>query len=314
VSAEIFISFASQDHRVAMTLCSALESRGIKCWISSRDILPGENFQVSIVRAIRQAKVMLLVFTANSNNSDEMNKELALASQSKLIVVPLRIEDVTPNEAFAYEFATRQWIDFFADWELAVEQLAQRIQNATKQPAAAFADAPVDEVSQPAVLAPKNPVLSAPKDGGAETKRATAKPRNGKTAPPAAPQETPAILLQPEASTFAGADDDSGTGEEAAVADARPRRTAIYVGVSAAIVIALGVGLAIRGVSGSRAAPAEPRAMVAVSPPVGLQKASAAAAPEVVPAAPSDVTPTPAKPVRHKKATVAKPADSDVPF
>ncbi|MDB5437376.1 MAG: hypothetical protein JWR47_3633, partial [Phenylobacterium sp.] len=133
MAADIFISFASQDHRVAMTLCQALEGRGFKCWISSRDILPGENFQISIVRAIRNAKIMLLVFTANSNNSDEMNKELALASQNKLMVVPLRIEDVTPNDAFAYEFATRQWIDFFADWEVAIQQLAHRIEAATRE-------------------------------------------------------------------------------------------------------------------------------------------------------------------------------------
>ena len=127
MSASVFISYASQDAKVANTLCKALEGRGFKCWIASRDIAPGENFQVAIVRAIRAAKIMLLVFTGNSNNSEEMAKELALASQSKLIVVPLRIDDVKPNDAFSYEFATRQWIDFFIDWETAIEQLAQRI-------------------------------------------------------------------------------------------------------------------------------------------------------------------------------------------
>src|SRR5260370_29992995 len=123
MSASVFISFASQDQKVANTLCKALEGRGYPCWIATRDIAPGENFQIAIVRAIRGAKIMLLVLTGNSNNSDEMAKELALASQSKLIVVPLRIDDVRPNDAFAYEFATRQWIDFFADWETAIEQL-----------------------------------------------------------------------------------------------------------------------------------------------------------------------------------------------
>src|SRR5579872_7355550 len=137
MSASIFISFASQDQKVANTLCKALEGRGFSCWIASRNIAPGENFQIAIVRAIRSAKIMLLVFTANSNNSDEMNKELALASQSKLVVVPLRIEDVAPNDAFAYEFATRQWIDFFADWELAIQQLAARIEAATQAAIAA---------------------------------------------------------------------------------------------------------------------------------------------------------------------------------
>jgi hypothetical protein len=51
---------------------------------------------------------MVLVFSANSNNSEEIKKELVLAGQSQLIVIPVRVEDVTPDEAFAYELATRQ--------------------------------------------------------------------------------------------------------------------------------------------------------------------------------------------------------------
>jgi len=127
MSADVFISFASQDDKVASTICKAIENRGFKCWISTRDILPGENFQSSIVRAIRGAKVLLLVFTSNSNRSEEMTKELALASQQKLMVVPLRVENVTPSDAFAYEFATRQWIDLFADWERAMNHLCARL-------------------------------------------------------------------------------------------------------------------------------------------------------------------------------------------
>jgi hypothetical protein len=129
-----FISFASKDVKVAQTLCSALESRGIPCWISARDIQPGENFQVSIVQALRHAKIMVLVFTANSNSSEEMTKELALASQQRLIVIPLRVEDVTPGDAFTYEFATRQWIDVFADWESSIDQLCRRITRALENP------------------------------------------------------------------------------------------------------------------------------------------------------------------------------------
>lgn len=149
MSANIFISFASQDIRIATTICKALESRGFECWISARNILPGENFQVAIVQAIRRARIMLLVFTANSNNSQEMTKELALASQQKLIVIPLRVEDVAPNDAFAYEFATRQWIDLFADWEIAMDQLSQRIANAlTDRSAATPTPATLTEVLQ----------------------------------------------------------------------------------------------------------------------------------------------------------------------
>jgi hypothetical protein len=163
MGANVFISFASKDQKVAATLCSAIEKRGYSCWISSRDIEPGDNFQSAIVSAIIASKVMLLVFTANSNSSDEMTKELALASQQKLIVVPLRVEDVAPNAAFSYEFATRQWIDLFVDWEKAIDQLCERLRRAmppeTPPPVVGAPAAQPSFVAAPqAAAAPKTPV------------------------------------------------------------------------------------------------------------------------------------------------------------
>lgn len=127
MSKKVFISHSSKDHKVAMAVCTALESRGHSCWMSSRDIMPGENFQGSIVRAIREAGVMVLVFSSNANNSDEIKKEMALASQSRKTVIPVRAEDVTPSEDFTYELATRQWIDMFIDWEVAIEKLSRQV-------------------------------------------------------------------------------------------------------------------------------------------------------------------------------------------
>jgi hypothetical protein len=127
VSASIFISYSSSDQKVAETICDALQARGFACWISCRDIGPGENFQESIVKAIRSAKLMLLVFTSNANNSNEIKKEIVLAGRYHLTVVPVRVEDVVPNDALAYEFATRQWIDLFQDWERDIERLSSQI-------------------------------------------------------------------------------------------------------------------------------------------------------------------------------------------
>ena len=105
----------------------ALENRGLDCWISSRNVKPGQNYQEQIVKAIRASKIMVLVFSANANNSDEIKKELALASQNKLVVIPVRIEDVVPSEAFAFEFAIRQWIDLFDDWENSIAYLVELV-------------------------------------------------------------------------------------------------------------------------------------------------------------------------------------------
>jgi len=139
VSATIFISYSSKDQDIAETICRALEARGLACWIACRDVHAGENFQEAIVRALRAARVMLLVFTSNANNSDEIKKELVLAGRHQVTVVPVRVEDVAPNDAFAYEFATRQWVDLFKDWEKEIELLATRVSHAlaTAKPAAA---------------------------------------------------------------------------------------------------------------------------------------------------------------------------------
>lgn len=127
MQSKIFISCSSKDAESAHTICAAIEARGYSCWVASRDVRPGQNFQEEIVHAIRKSPIMVLVFSANANNSNEIKKELALASQSNLTVIPVRIEDVTPDGAFVYELATRQWIDLFAGWDRQMNTLLQHI-------------------------------------------------------------------------------------------------------------------------------------------------------------------------------------------
>jgi hypothetical protein len=150
MAASIFISYAGRDLKTATTICHALEAQGFGCWMASRDVQPGENFQIAIVRAIRAAQVMVLVFTQHSNHSEEVAKELALASQTRLRVVPLRMGDVLPNEAFAYEFATRQWIDFAAGWEPAMAQLRQRLAATLAAPEPAVTPVEAVPIAAPA--------------------------------------------------------------------------------------------------------------------------------------------------------------------
>jgi len=156
---DVFISHSSKDAKLAVTICRALEDRGIGCWIAPRDISPGENFQEAIVRAIRQAKSMVLVFSSNTNDSTEVKKELVLASQNRLAVIPLRIEDVVPSEAFAYELSTRQWIDLFHDWETAVSQVGDQIRGLLGTPGAPLATVPAAPAKRGAM--PTKPLIAA---------------------------------------------------------------------------------------------------------------------------------------------------------
>src|SRR3954468_20255529 len=158
MSAPIFLSFASNDRKPAETICKAVEQRGFSCWIATRNIAPGENFQEAITRAIRTAKVMILVFSAHANNSLEVKKEIALAGRYNVVVVPVRVEDVVPNDALSYELAVRQWIDMFDNWEDAIERLVPQlggVSRADPAPAPAARGAPV--AWAPAPAAPPQP-------------------------------------------------------------------------------------------------------------------------------------------------------------
>lgn len=123
----IFVSYATADRAAALKVCKAIERRGTKCWISTRDVPPGANYQEAIVQSIREARAVVLVLTGAANNSDEIKKELSLASHYRVPVIALRIEDVELSDAFAYELSTRQWIDAFKDWDRSIDALVSRI-------------------------------------------------------------------------------------------------------------------------------------------------------------------------------------------
>ena len=143
-SGRVFISYASRDGKRALAICNDLEKRGVACWISTRDVAPGENYQEAIVQALRQSRAVVLVFSAAANSSDEIKKELSLASRYRIPVITLRLEAVEPSDAFAYELSTRQWIDAFRNRDKAIGQVVDRIAHAPPggaAPAAASARA-----------------------------------------------------------------------------------------------------------------------------------------------------------------------------
>jgi hypothetical protein len=123
----IFVSFASPDQRHAERIISFLEMHNFRCWVSYRDVGVGENYQESITRALRSATALMVIISGNANLSSEITKELSLASRYKTLVIPLRMEDVEPNDALSYELATRQWVDMYRDWNAGCERLLSQL-------------------------------------------------------------------------------------------------------------------------------------------------------------------------------------------
>lgn len=131
----LFICFSSKDHAIALEVVQFLEAEGLKCWISSRDILPGDNYQESIVTALEGAHGIVFLFSEASIASGEIRKELSLASGGNKPILPLRLSPVTPTGALRYELATHQWIDIFRDREKALGTLVRTVRQVLAGPA-----------------------------------------------------------------------------------------------------------------------------------------------------------------------------------
>jgi len=108
---DVFISYSSHDKPTADAACAALESRGIRCWIAPRDVFPGEEYAASLVRALHECRVMVLVFSSGANRSPQVLREVERAVSRGVPILPLRIEDVPPSEAMEYYISSRHWLD-----------------------------------------------------------------------------------------------------------------------------------------------------------------------------------------------------------
>jgi len=121
IAPHLFISYSHSDQSAAIRLVTALEKERFACWISSRDVF--QNYMDEIVLAIKTAVAIIVIFSAMANQSEEIKKEMSLASCYKIPKIPLRIQNVAPEGGFEYEFATSQYIDCFEDWRTAIERL-----------------------------------------------------------------------------------------------------------------------------------------------------------------------------------------------
>ncbi|MBX7211132.1 MAG: toll/interleukin-1 receptor domain-containing protein [Verrucomicrobiaceae bacterium] len=108
---DVFISYSSKDKPVADAVCAVLEGDGARCWIAPRDVAPGAVWGASIVEAIEGARVMVLVFSANSNASQQVLNEVERAVSKGVIIIPLRIDDVPMSKAMEYFISSKHWLD-----------------------------------------------------------------------------------------------------------------------------------------------------------------------------------------------------------
>jgi hypothetical protein len=110
---DVFISYSQPDRDCAFELVTRLEGEGIECWIAPRDIAPSADWAAEIMDAISAARTMILVFSAGSNQSPQVRREVERAVHRELSILPFRIEDVLPSKSLEYFLSAQHWMDAF---------------------------------------------------------------------------------------------------------------------------------------------------------------------------------------------------------
>jgi TolB-like protein len=108
---DVFVSYASQDMAVANSIVENLEQHGLKCWIAPRDVKPGAQYADAIVRAINEAKAVVLVMSGSAVDSAHVAREIERAASKRKPIIPFRIDNAPLNPELEYFLSNSQWID-----------------------------------------------------------------------------------------------------------------------------------------------------------------------------------------------------------
>ena len=110
---DVFVSFSDRDRPAADALVHELEARGVRCWISYRNISTGGYWPREILEGLNSSRVLVLVLSNSSNTSSQVRLEVERAVSKGLTIVPLRIEDVVPGPDLELFLSSRHWLDAF---------------------------------------------------------------------------------------------------------------------------------------------------------------------------------------------------------
>ena len=147
---DVMISYLTKDKHVADAVCSKLENSGIRCWITPRDVMPGSNWAESIYHAITESRVMVLIFSSNTNESSQIiAREVNIAIQKEVCIIPFRIENVLPSGDLALYLGVTHWLDALTPpMEKHLQSLADTVKTFLGQKKPEIIYSPSEEITK----------------------------------------------------------------------------------------------------------------------------------------------------------------------
>lgn len=108
---DVFISYSSQDEATADAVQKVLENASLGCWIAPRNIIPGQKYAEAILDAIDQCRVFLLVLSAASNLSPQVEMEVNRAASQNKTILSFRLDQGALSKSLEYYLGNRHWLE-----------------------------------------------------------------------------------------------------------------------------------------------------------------------------------------------------------
>jgi TolB-like protein len=107
------LSYSREDKVRVLDLAAKLRSAGVSLWIDQGSIDGAALWGESIVRALEDAKVLLLMVSPSAVGSHNVAKEVMLTSERKGHILPVHLEPTTIPASLKYPLAGIQHIEFY---------------------------------------------------------------------------------------------------------------------------------------------------------------------------------------------------------
>lgn len=124
---DVFISYNTADLQIAQAVCHYIEQRHLRCFIAARDI-NNSDWAGSITSAIENSRAYVIIVSESSIASNEVAKEITLATRVIDYIFPFRIDHSELNGRMTYHLSPFHWIDAVTPpLEKRLNELADRV-------------------------------------------------------------------------------------------------------------------------------------------------------------------------------------------
>ena len=110
---DVFISYSTDDKKIAEGVCGFLEINGIRCFVAYRDINPGVPWPTIIPDAIKSSKIMVALFSSTFNISKQTDREITVASEANIPILTYKLSSDVMTGTKEYYLTNLHWIDAF---------------------------------------------------------------------------------------------------------------------------------------------------------------------------------------------------------